>query len=114
MIIPTLEKQTLGAPYNQLQNLFADSLSRARLLVVVGSSLRDDHLVGAVEFRRDSLTVLVVGRQSRETAQRLNGVVVASLEAECDSFLRFALAEFSMLRRAVATLVDKNAIDEAV
>jgi len=114
MIIPTLEKQTLGAPYNQLQNLFADSLSRARLLVVIGSSLRDDHLVGAIEFRRESLAVLIVGRKSRESAQRLQGVVVAPLEADSDSFLRFGLEEFRTLRQAVATVEDKNDVDEAV
>lgn len=114
MIIPTLEKQTLGPPYNQLQNFFADSLSKAKLLVVIGSSLRDDHLVGAVEFRRESLTVLLVGRQSRDTARRLQNVVAVPLEADSEAFLRFGLDPFSTLRQSVAELQEKDAVDIAV
>jgi hypothetical protein len=114
MIIPTLEKQTLGPPYNQLQNLFADALAKAKLLVVVGSSLRDDHLVGAIEFRRASLTVLLVGRQGRESAARLQNISAIPLEADSEDFFRFALEGLKELRESVASIDDKTTLDAVV
>ena len=88
MIIPTLEKEVLRAPYAHLAHLFSDRLSRTALLVVMGSSLRDEHLVSS-RFRGGKLVVLVVGLNAAGAAGRLEGVNhTVALEASAENFLR--------------------------
>lgn len=89
MIIPTLEKEVLRAPYAHLAHLFSDRLSRTALLVVMGSSLRDEHLVTSIRFRGSKLVVLVVGLNAAGAAGRLEGVNhTVALEASAENFLR--------------------------
>ena len=60
MIIPTLEKEALGPPYQKLATIFSDTLSKIRLLVIAGSSLRDVHIREHVTSRLTRLHVLIV------------------------------------------------------
>ncbi len=87
MIIPTLEKEVLKNPYSHLAHLFSARLSRTALLVVMGSSLRDDHLVTAIRFHAPGLVVLVVGKGADEAANRLEGNRTIALEALAEDFL---------------------------
>lgn len=88
MIIPTLEKQVLTDPYSHLSHLFSDTLaSRTSLLVVMGSSLRDEHLLSAIRYQRSNLVVLVVGIAAADAASRLSSNLTVSLETSTDAFL---------------------------
>lgn len=87
MIVPTLEKQVLKDPYAYLSNLFTDRLASTSLLVVMGSSLRDEHLASAIRFRADELVVLVVGKGAADAAARLTPNRTVSLEASSEDFL---------------------------
>lgn len=60
MIIPTLEKQTTTEPYVHLATWFGDALRDTRVLIVIGSSLRDDHIRGVVRTRMELLHVVLV------------------------------------------------------
>lgn len=87
MIIPTLEKDVLRDPYSHLAHLFSARLSRTTLLVVIGSSLRDEHLVSAIRFYAARLVVLVIGKGADEAANRLEGNRTFTIEASADVFL---------------------------
>ena len=50
MVLPTLEKEALGDPYGHLNHLFVDTMARAKVVVAVGTSLRDKHLVSAINL----------------------------------------------------------------
>jgi HEAT repeats/SIR2-like domain len=87
MIVPTLEKQVLKDPYAYLSNLFADRLASTTLLVVMGSSLRDEHLASAIRFRADDLMVTVIGKGAADAATRLAPNRTVALEASLEDFL---------------------------
>ncbi len=87
MIVPTLEKQVLKDPYAYLSNLFSDRLVNTSLLVVMGSSLRDEHLASAIRFRADKLVVIVIGKGAADAAARLAPNRTVDLEASSEDFL---------------------------
>ena len=73
MIIPTLEKEALGEPYVGLADRFVDVLAQSRVLIIVGSSLRDPHIRAHIKHRLDNLRVLLVNPhavQSRDILKR--------------------------------------------
>lgn len=87
MIVPTLEKQVLKDPYAYLSNLFSDRLASTSLLVVMGSSLRDEHLASSIRFRAGELVVLIIGRGAADAAARLTPNRTVALEASSEDFL---------------------------
>ncbi len=87
MIIPTLEKEVLREPYSHLAHLFSARLSHTSLLVVMGSSLRDEHLVSAIKYHATGLVVLVIGKGANVAANRLEGNRTVTLEASAQTFL---------------------------
>jgi HEAT repeats/SIR2-like domain len=88
MIIPTLEKEVLRDPYSHLAHLFSARLSRTALLVVMGSSLRDEHLVSSIRFYGAEMVVLVIDMNADGVANRLEGNRTIALEASAEEFLR--------------------------
>lgn len=60
MIIPTLEKVTLKQPYAGLLTQFSDALKEIDVFVVIGNSLRDDHLRNIVVARSPGLNIVLV------------------------------------------------------
>ena len=50
MVLPTLEKETLDDPYGQLNHRFAEMMSGSRVVVAMGTSLRDNDLVSAINY----------------------------------------------------------------
>jgi hypothetical protein len=101
MIIPTLEKEVLRDPYSHLAHLFSARLSRTALLVVMGSSLRDEHLVSSIKFYGDRLVVLVIGMNADVAASRLEGNRTVALEASAEQFLRNSTPRLLDLVRSV-------------
>lgn len=66
MIIPTLEKAVLKPPYVGLLTQFSDALKEVDLFVVIGSSLRDDHLRNTVMGRMHRLNLIMVNPSARD------------------------------------------------
>lgn len=60
MIIPTLEKAILQRPYAGLFTQFGDALKEIDIFVVIGNSLRDDHLRNTVIERAAGLNIILV------------------------------------------------------
>ena len=100
MIIPTLEKEVLRDPYSHLAHLFSTRLSRTALLVVIGSSLRDEHLISAIRYHRAGLVVLVIGKGADEAANRLESNRTIPLETSAQAFLTNCTAQLLQLVQA--------------
>ncbi len=66
MIIPTLEKAILKRPYAGLLTQFSDALKEVSLFVVIGNSLRDDHLRNTVVERMRHLNVVLINPAARD------------------------------------------------
>ncbi len=109
MIVPTLEKDALHRPYMHLFTYLSDVFSGANLLLTIGSSLRDDHLVEAIRARRETLCVVVTGLDSEVAAGRLHGVAAVPFEIATKEFLSLpedVLEELFAVRH-VAVLADR-------
>jgi hypothetical protein len=72
MIIPTLEKQALGDPFIGLSMQFTDVLKDARLLIVAGSSLRDQHIRAFIKGRMRTLHVLLISPSASKSQELLD------------------------------------------
>lgn len=66
MIIPTLEKSILKRPYAGLLTQFSDALKEIDVLVVIGNSLRDDHLRNTIVERAPGLNIVLVNPAARD------------------------------------------------
>ena len=86
MIIPTLEKEATKHPYTRLATHFGDVLRDVRVLLIIGSSLRDDHIRGVIETRMSGLNVLLVNPDAGNLvpllgdSQRVHGVSAGTSE----------------------------------
>jgi NAD-dependent SIR2 family protein deacetylase len=60
MIIPTLEKALMKQPYAGLMTQFSDALREISVFIVVGNSLRDDHLRNTIIQRANALDIILV------------------------------------------------------
>lgn len=60
MIIPTLEKVVLQNPYATLLTEFSDALRETELLIVIGNSMRDEHIRNTIGTRSDGLEIIAV------------------------------------------------------
>lgn len=63
MIIPTLEKVVLQNPYATLLTEFSDALRETEILVVIGSSMRDEHIRNTIGARSNGLEIILVNPQ---------------------------------------------------
>jgi hypothetical protein len=117
MIVPTLEKQTLGRPYSYLTNFLADTLSHIRVLVVIGTSLRDEHVVGAVGYRLHQMSVLVVSPDADSVSKLLQSEaarIVHSLQATAGDFLTVSVGALGELIQEVVAIDDPGERDAVV
>jgi hypothetical protein len=109
MIVPTLEKDALRQPYSHLLTRFNDLLADAQALVVVGSSLRDEHLVSVLTYRREHLVVIVIGHSAAQSARRLPGMRVATVDADTEALLR---AGQPRLFEFIDSINDSDTVDD--
>ncbi len=115
MIIPTLEKEALAAPYIGLSVQFTDVLKDARLLVIVGNSLRDRHIKAYIQHRIDRLHVLLVGPSAsamRDILRRPERT--HALDAGFSEFLSFGKESLGYLLQVLGGLTDDVAVGVAV
>ena len=86
MVVPTLEKDALGEPYSHLNHVFTDTMARTKLVVVVGNSLRDNHIVSAISYNSENVIVLLVDVDPVTPGQRISGIRNVKLSADASTF----------------------------
>ena len=86
MVLPTLEKDTLGEPYSHLNHLFTETISETLLVVAVGISLRDNHIIGAINYNTDNVVVLLVDVDPTVPGQQIPGIKNVKLGVDAKTF----------------------------
>jgi hypothetical protein len=71
MIIPTLEKLVFDKPYSTLVARLGDVLRECSLLIVIGNSLRDRHLLSQISERMPAMQVLMMSPSASVTLPKL-------------------------------------------
>ena len=71
MVLPTDEKVTTGDPYGNLMHTFTRTLTAGGLVVAIGTSFRDAHLVNAMNFSAADIVVLVIDEDPEAARQRI-------------------------------------------
>ena len=104
--VPTLEKDALGEPYSHLNHVFTDTMARTELVVVVGNSLRDNHIVSAISYNAENVVVLLVDVDPVTPGQRITGVRNVKLNADACTF--FERSVFRLLDGLEANPVEGN------
>jgi NAD-dependent SIR2 family protein deacetylase len=106
MIIPTLEKAILKSPYVGLLTQFSDSLRDTDFFVVIGNSLRDDHLRNTVaeRARAGSLQIILVNPAAADQVDIVGRPdVTHALPIGIDEFIEFGLDSLNALLNEQAT-----------
>jgi hypothetical protein len=115
MIIPTLEKAAMRAPYIGLAVRFTDVLQETRLLVVAGNSLRDKHIRAYVQERLAHLHVLLVSPSAAQNRDILgNAGRTHVLNAGFSEFLTLGGPALLPLAGAVNDASDDAAVGDAL
>lgn len=109
MIIPTLEKQAITEPYVQLATHFADVLRDARVLLVIGNSLRDDHIRGVIRTRMDRLHVMLINPDAGNQGQLL-GVSERThrLAVRAEDFYKHGVKELAAIAPGITSGDDQE------
>ena len=102
MVLPTLEKDALGDPYAHLHQVFTETMARTHLVVAVGTSLRDNHLVSAMNYNVDRVVVLLVDTDPTHARDRIPNVTTVPLRADSRAFFQRSVA------RLVAAIQELN------
>ena len=87
MVLPALEKETLDDPYGQLNHRFAEMMSASRVVVAIGTSLRDNDLVSAINYNARKSVVLLVDSDPGTARARIEDVSCVTLKANAQDFL---------------------------
>lgn len=98
MVLPTLEKEALDDPYGYLRHTFAETISRGGLLIAIGTSLRDKHVVSAIKFNAPDIVALIIGSEPEGAIHMMPNVKSVPLRAEtseCLSVLHEPLVELA-------------------
>lgn len=105
MIIPTLEKAVVKPPYVGLLTQFSDALKEVDFFVVIGNSLRDDHLRNTVMSRMDRLNILMINPSARDQVDIVNRAESTHpLPMGIEQFIDIGLQRFDGLLSELAVL----------
>ena len=105
MVLPTLEKEALGDPYGHLNHLFVDTMASAKVVVAIGTSLRDKHLVSAITYSSANTVLLVVDTDPAPAVARVPGVECVTLKANVEDFL-------TVSKERLVTLFERCIVEE--
>ena len=86
MVLPTLEKDALGDPYGHLNHVFTETMSQTVLVIAIGTSLRDNHLVSAINYNVNDVVVLIVDNEPAQIRKRIPNVSCVQLKANTRAF----------------------------
>lgn len=114
MVLPTLEKEALGDPYGHLNHLFVETMSRTKIVIAIGTSLRDDHLVSAINYNTDNIVVLLVDTDPARARTRIPGVESITLKASTEDFLNVSTGRLVSLFESCVEERDRAEIIQEV
>ena len=98
MVLPTLEKEAMEDPYGNLMHVFTETLSRGGLVIAMGTSLRDAHLVSAMNYSNKKIVVLVIDNEPELAIKQIPRVKSLPLKvdmSECLKTLSLPLVELA-------------------
>ncbi len=98
MVLPTLEKEAMEDPYGNLMHVFTETLSRGGLVIAMGTSLRDTHLVSAMNYSSEKIVALVIDNEPESAIKQIPRVKSVPLKAdmsECLKTLSLPLVELA-------------------
>ena len=104
MVLPTLEKETMDDPYGHLMHIFQETLSQGGLVVAMGTSLRDAHLVSVMNFNRDKIVVLVIDNAPTQAICQIPNLRAVALKADISDCLRQLSAPLLKLTEQCASI----------
>ena len=87
MVLPTLEKETLDDPYGQLNHRFAEMVAKSRVVVAIGTSLRDKDLVSALNYSARRSVILLVDAEPSIAQSRIQDLRCITIKADSSDFL---------------------------
>ena len=114
MVLPTLEKDALGELYGHLHSLFVESMSRTKLVIAIGTSLRDAQLVSVINYRAPRVVVLLVDTHPESAAIQIPSVSTVKLRASAEEFLSVSSDRLVDLIETCAKETEIAAIEEHV
>ncbi len=112
MVVPTLEKDALGEPYSHLNHVFTDTMARTELVVVVGNSLRDNHIVSAISYNAENVVVLLVDVDPVAPGQRITDIRNVKLSADASTFFERSVFRLMSCLEACAVSGGANELFE--
>ena len=110
MVLPTLEKDALGDPYGHLNHMFTQTISDTMLVVAVGTSLRDNHLVSAINYNVDNIVVLVVDTDPTSVKKRIPNVSSVPLKANAREFFENSIERLIKLFKRCSQVTEKQSV----
>ena len=114
MVLPTMEKDTLSDPYGYLNHLFTQTMSETRIVVMIGTSLRDNHLVSAINYNSNNVVVLLIDTDPAPASDRIPGVACIKLRASAENFLKVSTERLILLFEQCIEETNKEKIIELV
>ena len=115
MVLPTLEKDTLREPYSYLNQAFFETMSRTVVVVAIGTSLRDAHIVSAIKYNAERVVVIVIDEEPLVAAGRLSGVASVKLRTDARRFWENSLFELmSVLKECLENSHDREHVHKEV
>ncbi len=98
MIIPTLEKTVLQIPYATLLTTFSDALLSMDLLIVIGNSMRDEHIRNTIAARLRGLYVVLVNPQADGQVSLFgDGEKVQAMPIGMEDFIRIGIPKLRQM-----------------
>ena len=104
MVLPALEKEAMDDPYGYLTHIFTETLSKGGLLVTMGTSLRDVHLVSAMNYSSEKIVVLVIDTDPEAAIRRIPELRSVGLKANSSEFLTVSYEPLAELAERCAAL----------
>ena len=114
MVLPTLEKDAMDDPYGHLMHVFSETLSKGGLVVAMGTSLRDGHLVSAINFSRERIVVLVIDSAPELAVNQVPDLCTVSLTADLSDCLKYLSLPLVELAERCSIISEKQKLFDVV
>ena len=110
MVLPTLEKDALGDPYGHLNHIFTQTISDTKLIVAVGTSLRDNHLISAINYNATNIVILIVDTDPSTAKTRIPDVSSVLLRANAREFFENSVERLLTLVKKCSQSTEKQTV----
>ena len=114
MVLPTLEKEAMDDPYGHLMHVFSETLSKGGLVVAMGTSLRDAHLVSAMNFSRKKIITLIIDSAPELAVSQIQNARTVSLKTDMSHCLKYLSAPLLKLAEDCCAICDDGELFSVV